>query len=321
MALTKKTAEVTSFKVANTEIILGQTYEVVPKFDADAPDGFQKFGTTKLLMEGIGESHGIPFDDSLEIWDTGFDLISLCNTEIPEAEKTSLVNIFKKQIKEKYEEQFKKDLSSADTENSFWKKYRFEVYNGKTFDTNNVKDLLDLYMALKHYKICEKGEKSYLARTAAYNVTNKEKVMSVADQRNENKAEAIFTYMNLNKGDKETLLTVLEWLQFTSVRTSDEKTLTRTMMAYLEKDPQHVDNFLEAYKKSQSEAGKEEMELFAMVMKLISKRKIAYKRKEYYLNDESIGNSPKDIAKRALSNPELMKNIAEAYETIQPALA
>ena len=318
MAQTAKTKQVeaTSFKVGYTNIVMGQSYEVVPKYDADAPNGFQQFGTTKLMTKEIAETHQILFDESMGIWDTGFDEISLSNIDIPDEEKTALVNIYNSVIKKKYEETFGKDLSSKDTPDSFWRTYKFNIHNGKTFDTKNLKDLLDLFMALKHFKVCEKGEKSYLSRTAMYNITNKEQVMTIAQSRVKDKAEAMFTYMTLDKGDKETMYTVLEWLQFTNVRSSDPQTLMGTVLAFLEKDVTNVENFLAAYKQTQSESGLEEMEAFSMVMKLYNRKVISYKRKEYYMNDEVIGNSPKDIAKRALSNGALMTSIVDAHEKI-----
>ena len=46
----KKDNEVT-LKVANTEIKIGSTYEVIGKLDRSAPDGFQKNNTTKGIIE------------------------------------------------------------------------------------------------------------------------------------------------------------------------------------------------------------------------------------------------------------------------------
>ena len=63
MAGRKPKKDAVKFKIENTEIIIGDTYEIVGKLDRDAPDGFQKFNTTKVLMEGIKEIHSVPFDE------------------------------------------------------------------------------------------------------------------------------------------------------------------------------------------------------------------------------------------------------------------
>ena len=87
--MAKKTTQ--TIKIANTDITIGDVIEVTPKRDADAPLGFQTFGTTKLLMGGIKEVRGIYYDDEAEVYDTGFDVDSLCNSNVPKEQREALV--------------------------------------------------------------------------------------------------------------------------------------------------------------------------------------------------------------------------------------
>lgn len=320
--MAKKNDKVT-FRVSNTDITLGYTYEVVPKYDADAPDGFRQWNTTKLLMRGVGETHGVTFDYSLNMWDTGFEMDSLCNSDIPEYEREVLVKAYNTHIKLPFEKKFRKDLSPVDTEDdkgfstSFWSTFGVEIYKGRTFDTSNVKELLELFVILKHFKVCEKGEKSYLAREAKYNIINKEKLTSLKDTRNAEKLEAIAKFHVMLNSDKETLFTVLEWLNFGSVRNSEDITLQNIVMDYFENPDyghQNISNFLETYKMTESESRKEEMEMFSLLNKMNNRRLFKYERKEYTLNGDPIGNSLKDIAARCLKDPELRKDVIAAAD-------
>jgi hypothetical protein len=305
--MAKKTE--TKFKVANTEIIIGQTYEVVPKKDANAPSGFQQYGTTKLLMEGIKEVRGISYNETMQVWDTGFEYDSFCNKHIKEAEKKALVDTYNKLVKEPYEK-FRR-ISADHVNDDFWKSYMYEIWTGKTFDTTNAKDLFDLFHALKQGKLCEVGEKDpELQRAAKYCIKNREKVISLQEQKAENKMEAYFkfsTSLDALKSEDDDLYTILEWLQIPNVRGADKQTLKRTVLKMFENEKlgnDNVERFLGAYDYIKSKEGKEEMELFSMVSKLRYKQKLEFKRQQFYLDGTLLGNSIKAAAKSALLNPE-----------------
>lgn len=313
--------DVQKFFVSNTEVVIGDSFEVIPKYDADANSGFKQFGTSKLLMAGVKELHGIPYDTENALWDTGFEEYSTCNRAIPKTELKETVRVYHDLVKQPFETKHRKDVSS--TNDKFWDDYMYELYKGKIFDTKNPKDLFDLYNALKQGTVCEPGEKDpFLQRKAQYNIRNKRQVNSFQEEKRDAKMEAMFTFASMLETvseENDKLYTILEWLMIPGIRGADKDTLKRTVLRQFEdekKGHEFVKRFLEAYKMTDSEQGQKEMELFSIVTKLNNKRKLEYKRSQYYLDGELLGNTLKAAAKAATINSKLMEIIMDAYNTI-----
>jgi hypothetical protein len=314
-------------RVANTDIHIGESYEVIGKRDLDAPSGFIENNTTKLLMSGIKELRSVPYDEVLERFDTGFEEQSSCNYKIPNYEKGALVEQYVKFIKEPYEKSYNKDVSAVNSD--FWmgnvdgaKPYICEIFTGKQFDTKNPKDLFDLFHALKQGFICEEGEKDADLQKAKYCIKNKNKVISLQEERENDKFEAISTFKVLldsaDEDENDSLYTILEWMQISNIRGADKETLKRTFVKLISNEKTGYDSakrFLEAYNLSHSEKGREKMEIFAMLSKLQLRRKIEFKRNQYFLEDELLGNHLKGASEMALLKPELRESIIRAYET------
>lgn len=312
---------VSKIKVANTEVILGTVYEIVGKKDYNALEGLQKHNSTKWLIPGIKEHRGIVYDEILQRWDTGFEEDSYTNNRIPRDEKEVLVDLYVNYIQKPYERWSRKDTDA--TNDDFWADYTVELYTGKTFDTTSPKDLFDLFHALKQGKICEVNEKDAVLQKANYCVKNREETTSLKEQKLLDKAEAFSTLsILLDAHDPEkddTLYTILEWMNINSIRGAEKDAIKKTVLRLFDNEKtgtESIDRFLEAYRMSKSDVQKEEMELFSILTKLQIKRKLEYKRKEYWLDEFKLGSSLKIIAKTAFKNPEMKQHIIDAYEEI-----
>lgn len=319
-----------TIRVANTDIHIGETYEVIGKRDMDAPSGFIENNTSKLLMEGIKEYRSVPYDEMMGRFDTGFEVQSPCNYKIPAYEKQVLVDQYVKFIKEPYEAAYGKDTNAINKR--FWignnddndedaVPYMIEIYTKKKFDTSNPKDLFDLFHALKQGHICEEGERDSDLQRAKYCIKNASKVISLQEERENDKFEAnsVFSILlnTVDADENDTLYTILEWMQISNIRGADKDTLKRTFIKLLANDKTGYDSakrFLEAYRLSDSDKGREKMEVFAMLSKLQLRRKVDFKRNQYFLEDELLGNHLKEAAERALQKPELKDLIIRAYE-------
>lgn len=310
-------------RVANTDIILGSTYELIGKKDFDAPDGFQNYSTTKYLIPGIAEHKSVSFDETIMLWDTGFYEHSNCNKTLVPEERSSAVEAYKKYIKEPYEKTYRVDCSESNDE--FWKSYNYELYTHKSFDTTNKKDLFDLYHILKQGKACEVGEKDYtLGASANYCIRNIEKAISLQEEKSNNKFEAITKFSVLLETtdfeEDDTLYTILEWMNFSNVRGADKESIKRLIQKAFDHEKTGYDTsmrFLDALSMSKDSHAKKEMEMFSILNKLNVRRKLEYKRKQYFLNEELLGNTLKEAAKSSLSNPDKKKKILDEYEKIQ----
>jgi len=328
MAGRKPKKDAVKFKIENTEIIIGDTYEIVGKLDRDAPDGFQKFNTTKVLMEGIKEIHSVPFDEISRRWDTGFEETSPCNSSISKSERDALVKAYQTHIKKPYEDYYQVKVDA--TNNDFWggndkegiPPYIFDVYTGKTFDTNNPKELFDLFHVLKQGKACEPGEKDpILQRTAQYNIKNKNMAVSLQEEKRNNKFDAISYFSTmlaaLDPKKDDSLYVILEWMQIANVRGSDSDVLRRLVMGLFENEVTGHDNvkrFLEAYEMVKNPVLKEKMDVFSMLLKLQIKQKLEFKRQQYFLEGQFIGNHLKAAAEKATQDPSTKELIIQAYE-------
>jgi len=336
MPVIKEKKETTKTKVqkitvANTEITIGNIYEVLPKKDLSAPAPKNGIPTVKNQTPGTGEVRGIVWDEATRRWDTGFEINSPCNASIRAENREAMVDIYKTYIQKPYEEYYQVDTSAVN--NDFWggnddkeiDPYTYSLDINRSFDTSKPEDLFDLFIALKQGRLCEVGERdATLQRHATYCIRNREKQMSFQEERFKNKAKAMHTFMNMldaldPKGD-DTLYTILEWMNLSNIRGAESEVLERQVLKMFENDKtgyDSVERFIEAYDMTKSETGKQEMELFSILSKLNIKHKIEYKRKQYYLDDVLIGNTLKAAAKTALSNVEIKELIISHYEKIQ----
>ena len=309
------------FTVAGVEIVVGNSYEVIPKKDFDAPDGFQKHNTTKYLIPGISEHRGIVFDETMHLWDTGFYEESPCNLKIDALKRKAEVALYNKLVKEPFEKKYRQDLEP--TNNDFWDNYTYELYTRKVFDTSLEKDRLDLFMALQRGRVCLKGEKNAtLQRDANYHIRSREVETSLKEQRMETKFEAFATFstlLNLDFKTDDTLLTVLEWLNITSARTTEKDALKKIVLAKFEDEKTGYDfseRFLKTYEDMQSPIGKEKMEIFSTLQQLRLKNKIEIKRSQYFIGDVKIGNTLKEASETALINPDIKDLIVKTFQSV-----
>jgi hypothetical protein len=315
-------------KIANTEIIVGKTYEVVGKRDADAPSGFIENNTSKFLMADIAEIRGVPFDEDLQKYDTGFDEDSPCNSKIPSNEVGALVALYNKHIKEPYEKSYNKNVSSSNEE--FWlgsktdidkKTYNYVLSTNMEFNTSKPKDLFDLFHALKQGRICEQGEKDSALQKANYCIKDKERLLSLQEEKTDDKFEASFlfrTLLDATTDETDSLYTILEWIGLMSIRGSDKGALKKTVQKLFDNPAtgyESAKKFLEAHDLSISDRGKEKMELFSMLSKLRAKNKLEFKRHQFYLEDNLLGNHLKGAAEKAVLDPKTKELIINNYES------
>jgi hypothetical protein len=322
MARTKKEDKI-KIKVCNTEIVVGNTYELVHKIDRDAPAPKNATPTAKLPIPRNGEKRTVPFNDNTKRWDTGFDIASPCNRHIPKTEVDALVSTYVKHIKVPYEEYMSKNLDA--TNDDFWMEYNYEIKPGKKYNTEDIQELFDLFCALKQGKVCNPGEKDYdLQRSAVYCVKSRQEVTSAEDDKLFKKAEAVSTFLTLLDSSKldadDPIITMLEWVGFSSMRdVKDKDAIKRQVLKTFDSEKEgqmNVERFLEAYAMSKDESKMELMEMFSMLSKLRAKNRLEYKRQQFYLDSLLLGNTLKDAAAGALNNPDKKEAIIEAFEKI-----
>lgn len=302
-------------KIANSFIKIGESYEVVPKKDVSAPDGMQQRGTTKFLHEGNKESRAVYFDESRRAYDTGFYRQSMCHSNMLN-EDVAYIEQYIKYVKEPYEAAFK--VNTDETNFEFWDSYRYEIKTNKSFKTSDPKDLFDLFHALTQARICEANEKDSILQKANYNIRNLEVEKSLEDERLEDKFDATNHFLTLLSTDKEKLYAILEWIQMSDVRNSEDKVIKSTFLRAFDNPNTGYDfarRFLEGLEMYGTDSGKKQMEYFIMCQKLILKNKIEKKQGTFYYDGMLLGNTVKEISLKALSNNEISDLIIKAFKS------
>lgn len=311
-----------SFKVNGIEIQNNSLYQIIPKPDPDAPDGFVKFETSKLLMKGIKESAPCSFNEYKKVWDTGFYAQSPCYTGMKPEDVKTKVDVLIENILTPYEQLMGEGtLNHRQENNQFWDDFGGDLYNGKVYNTGDPKELLELYMAILHFNVVRPEDKSQpFARKAKYCVVNRDAVTSLKEQKSANKAEAIGNYYTLLNNNKESLLNVLEYLGIITNRKTEDRTLTNIVMEFFEAKKEGSNNikrFLEVVKKTNNPKGKEELKVFTCLTELRRKREIVEQYGELYLDGSVLGSNLKDATARVIADKDLKIKVVQAIEKLR----
>ena len=314
-----------TLRVANTDITIGNRYTIVGKPDLDAPKGFAEFETSKYLMTGIAEVHSVPWDSTMGCYDTSFDADSASNIGVED----SLVKNYVTHFQNPYQTRFKKKLDSLNDD--FWGEagdegFSIRLYPEREFDTNNAKDRLELFQALKKGLICEKGEKDSALQRAKYCIVDNNKKQNVKERRAKDKAQAFITLGNLIKDidSDDSLYAILEWIGFPNPRMIKEEDLMTSVSIFFDNittGQKNCEKFLEAYDSIENPERKLEMEYFSALSKLRHNNKLEYKRSQWYVKNVLLGNTIKagalGAAQKDKKADEIRKAIQEELETLE----
>ena len=311
-----------SIKVYNTDIIIGNRYELFHKIDRDAPKPKNGDPTKKALSQRNGEKHSLAYDHDRKRWDTGLEVISPCNKGITGIE--ALVDSYQKLVQKPYEEYANVDTSA--TNNEFWDDYGYEIYPERVFDTNHAGDLFDLFHALKQGKICNSNEKDPILRQSAiYCVRDIQASVSAEDEKLLNYSEAVSTFVTMlnaddRKDESADLQTILEYIGFSSLReASKEDAKKQVLRAFADNKNGDltVTRFLEAINKIKTQVGRKEIEIYAMLSQLRVANKLKFERQQFFLGSELLGNTLKAAAITLLNNPEKQEKVIKEWELIK----
>jgi len=304
-----------SFKINDIEIKSSSIYEIVPKKDDDAPEHLRKHGTSKLLLSGVTDGAPCRFDEVSGIWDTGFHENSPCYRGWKDQDKQNLIKVLRENIVQPIEElKGEGILSHLDKKDSFWLTFGMaSLKNGRLLNTSNPLHLLELYIMAHTKKVAPKGdqENNPMYLSARYSIINKEKSVSVREERKLKKAEAINSFFNLKTTDKNKLEEVLNYLGF---RSTSEEAITSVVMDYIENPKEGHNNavrLLDTIKKANSDSGYKEINTFTQLSDLFKKGVIKKVSSEYFLGDKSLGMDLKSASIKVSKTAELKKRLRE----------
>ena len=302
------------FQVANSMIELGAKYTLDYRPDPSAPEGMKAM--TKFPFEGNDTIEKIYFNDIRRQYDTGFYIDSPCLAVIPALKREDTVKLYIKHIKQPYEKQFNANLSPEEA-NTFWEDYYITGYINKQFDTTNINDLLELFYILNMGLACEKDEKNpSLRKDAQFIISSPSKVKNKSKELINLRKKSYLKFNAILSGDRDKLDLVLQWIgkeNYSSVSSEDLDSIIYQIINDKNDGIKFCEQFLTALDEYETPVGKEKMEWFFGLRRLLGIRKIKQKQGRYITADQEIflGNTLQDVAAFCTNDNSQQHNIVK----------
>lgn len=298
-------------------------YKVTNKLDNNAPSGFVKEGTTKLPSSGIGNTVPCPFKVTNKakgtgIFDTGLYEGSPCYATLDNETVRKQVEKLREAIVKPYEKKYGKGILDHQNE-EFWSEFGINLFDGRYFVTNNVDDLLELYIAMLGYELTPKGEKhegNPKYSQSDYCIEDKEKVQNIKDERANKMVSAITNFGALLKSDRNTLLNVLRYVGLIGVEGKiDDATLNSLFFEWLNKSNENPKSFDKAYELTKREETFDIVNLYAIASRLAIKNVITRVGGEYTYKGKTLGADLKTVSMNLNNKKDLEEIKIELLET------
>lgn len=292
------------------------TYQVIPKYDADAPDGFQKARTTKILDPDVNNVTPLAFfDGDRKVYDTGLSKNSKALKRVypDDANLQTALQLINKLIVKPFTSD--RPLETIEPSNvEFWDDFNIKLGVDLSFNTSDPMQLFQLYCLVLHGKLAPTGLESepYFKNSSQYAVENKDTVVDVSQKREFEKNKAVSRFINLLDTDKEALSAILEWMGIPGLADADDAMMNTVFTHWLSKDDnQNPKEFLDVYKNYyESESGKKQLQIFkglkTLERKKFVKRGIAG---NILFEDEVIGKNMKEATANVLKDTQLLDKI------------
>lgn len=279
-------------------------YEVGPKFDADAPDGYKNLKTSKLLNKSAVNTHTVGFDRTIKLWDTGLYAESPMYSHLSVKVRERLGEKIRELITIPFENKYGKDpetgksrLDPTNEKSVFWNRedsssFKIELYNGRIFNTKEPEQLLELFVAIASGILAPKemeDDPDYM--TAQFAVENKEKVRTAKQRDDMLDVKTLGAFANL-LGSEKKLNLILNYVGVKTSSTFNESLITSQFKLWIEHrehSHQNKNLFLEAVDKSKDKNGYKELNYYKVLQDLYRKGTIKKEFENFLLDGEVLG--------------------------------
>lgn len=294
-------------------------YEIQQKYDADAPDGFRKYETTKALMDDIENQEVVAtFNEYIQVWDNGLFLDSpLLKRAVPDetARKLVLENIQEYIVDPIEMVRGQGSLKNTTDNNDFWDTQTVRVNVGRVFNTADPMQLLQLYNLLLRRAIAPKDLENHPAyMNAQYTIVDKESAVTKESEKSEREIKSMGLYYHLKTSNRETLIAILNYIGI-NVRESDtDSNIDLIFKRHVEDKSNGVLNtkeFIEIAESYTTSKGKQLIGTFQKLRELYSEGGVELRGKNYYLGEYNLGNSFKIAARTVVEDKEIKKAFSE----------
>ena len=309
-----------SVKIPNTSFTLksNTTYRIIGREDTSTPMGYRERGITKLEHPMNGESAVMSFDTNRKIWDTGLYTNSPCYSKVKDSEQISeTVEKLTKYLVPHLINILPEDALSYKSSNNYWDSYSFPMNQNLTISTNTPEKFFGMWIALISGKVAPEDDQKnpvYRENGTPYIIINsKEK----ADRNTSLKFEAskaTFNFMKLLDKNKETLIDILTYSDMKAGLKTEDSILNSQFINWIGNKTtglKKAQNFNQTVEKFDTPKKREELEIWKMLKKGVSKGEIKLHRSEYFVGDVKIGNNLKVAAKTVNEDKKLKILVTE----------
>lgn len=296
-------------------------YKVIDKPDLNAIDGLREHGSTKVPLEFLGNSSGCRYDTSKQVFDTGFYTQSPCYANMDLSTRQQKVQILREKIIEPYE--LVHGEGKLDNKNEeFWLDYVVDLYEGKIFNTENVDDLLGLYIAMLSYELTPKdrtGDPAF--RNSQFCVEDKEVTSSKRNERAQNYMKAVTAFALMNVNERAKLISCLRFVRMPGAdglsAEAQESTLNSLFHDWINDDVKNVDDFVRVTDLASKKAGLEEIVIYGHLIDFQMKKKVVKIGDEFAYKETPLGPDLKTAAKNLANKTSLKELKLELYKEIE----
>lgn len=284
-------------------------YKIVDKPDNNALDGLREYGSSKVPQEYMATLTQCPYDPSTDTYDTGFYIHSPCYKGMDQGARTKIVKILHEKIVEPYERVY--GLGILDNKNeSFWNNYNIELEEGRIFNTADIKQLLDLYIAMRGAELTPKaklGDPKF--SKSQFFIEDREVTNKKKNERSQNHMNALEHFFIMLTSEKHKLISVLKYANMNgansmTVDTSDTN-LKSLFKDWIDTDVKNVDNFLRVSNMINKKQGLEEVTIYSLLLDMNKQGKLPKIGEEFTYEDTPLGADLKTVAKNLTTKQSL----------------
>lgn len=302
------------------------TYQIVDKIDNNALDGLRHYGSTKFPLSGSSDFVGPVYDKVAKVYDTGFYVHSPIYSGVSLEDRQSFVDKLHTNIVEPYELIY--GIGVLDNKNtSFWDDFVINLESGRVFNTSNIQDLLELYIAMTgfHLTPSEKvGDPRF--EKSSFVIEDRTSTLEKRNVRKANYMTALQKFFVMLSTNKHKLVPVLRYVgmkgaMFLDSDNTDDETINAYFKDWIDEEPAHVDDFLRVCKLAEKKLGMEEITMYSILLQKQKEKELVKVGDEYVYDEMPLGHDLKLSAKNLVTKTSLKtlreKLVSEEFDKLK----
>lgn len=312
--------------VGGMKIYSGSIYVITGKMDEEAPSGYQERGISKTPFPGNKTVSCCGWDKDLRVYDTGFFINSGCYKGYSLEDRKEEMDMRIKNIRHPFEETVNEDLDQKNFD--FWDSYSIDLYDGRLFYTDDVRDLFELYIAILSKALTPKEEDGNpLYVESYYCVEDKTTAVDIRKQRQIDKADILYEFMGKLKGSESEKQSIYDLLLYLDVIRSidlDPSMVQYIFTNWIDAKNTNVDMYKEASSRFLSDdettEGMQIIKFHRMIKEMIEGLTVSVNSDGLYLNGELIGADAISASMALVSNKTMLEaksRVLEAYNALK----